>query len=58
MGHRRLIITLIYAQLVDNGSGEFTVKTSRTVEKAYSKVEAGFEHVTEMEGVKTFRKRK
>ncbi len=40
MWHRRLIITLIYAQLVDNGSGEFTVKTSRTVEKAYSTVEA------------------
>jgi hypothetical protein len=58
MGHRRLIITLIYSQLVDNGEGELTVKTARTVEKAYSMVEAGFEYVTEMEGVKIFRKRK
>jgi hypothetical protein len=52
------MIPLIYAQLVDNGSGEFTVKTSRTFEKAYSMVEAGSEYVTEMEGVKIFRKRK
>jgi len=36
----------------------FTVRTAKTLEKAEQLLEVGFEYVTEMDGVKIFRKRK
>jgi integrase len=58
MGHKKLETTLIYTQLIDFGDDEYHVKTAKTVEEACALVEQGFEYVTEMEGVKIFRKRK
>lgn len=57
MGHKTLKATLIYTQLVDFRD-EFHCRTAKTVEEASKLVEAGFEYVTEMGGVKLFRKRK
>lgn len=58
MGHKTLKATLIYTQLVDFREDEFHCRTAKTVEEASKLVEAGFEYVTEMGGVKLFRKRK
>jgi len=58
MGHSRIETTLIYAQLIDFGEEEYTVNVARTVEEATKLVEAGFQYVTEMDGLKLFRKRK
>ncbi|MCW4016883.1 MAG: hypothetical protein NWF06_10975 [Candidatus Bathyarchaeota archaeon] len=37
---------------------EFVSATAKTVEEACKLIEAGFEYITELEGVKLFRKRK
>ncbi len=37
---------------------EFHVKVAKSVQEAKQLLEVGFEYVTEMEGVKLFRKRK
>jgi hypothetical protein len=39
-------------------SDEYLVKTAATVEEVCKLLEVGFEYVTEVEGVKLFRKRK
>jgi len=43
---------------VDWKSEDFVCKTARTLEEASTLIEAGFEYVTELDGVKLFRKRK
>jgi len=59
LGHRNIQNTLIYTHLVEfNVSDEWTCKTAKTIEEASSLIESGFECVTEMVGVKLFRKRK
>jgi len=58
LGHRRLENTLIYTHLVNFKSDEWTCKVAKTVEEASQLIEAGFEYVTEMDGVKLFKKRK
>jgi len=59
LGHRRIDSTLIYTQLVDFECDEdFTCRTARTLEEASQLIEAGFEYVTDIDGVKLFRKRK
>jgi integrase len=58
MGHKRLETTLIYTHLVNFQDDEFTTATAKTIESACKLIEAGFEYVTEMEGVKIFRKPK
>jgi len=58
MGHRKLETTLIYTQLIDFRKEEYHVKTAKTVKQACALVEQGFEYVTEIEGIKIFRKRK
>jgi hypothetical protein len=58
LGHKRLENTLIYTHLIDFQEDEYHVRTAKTIEEACKLVEAGFEHVTEMEDVKLFRKRK
>jgi len=58
MGHRRVETTLIYAQLINFGEDEWTVRVAKTLEEATKLLEAGFEYVTEMDGFKIFRKRK
>jgi len=61
LGHRNIKNTLIYTQLIKNVDGfdpEYISKVARTVEEARMLVEAGFEYVCDVDGVKIFRKRK
>lgn len=37
---------------------EYTVKTAKTVEEAIELIKHGYEYVTEMEGIKLYRKHK
>jgi len=58
LGHKNINNTLKYTQLVDFKDDEYVSKVAKTVEEACQLVEAGFEYVCEMDGVKIFRKRK
>lgn len=59
LGHKKLETTMIYTQLVQFTDEEkFTVRTARDVETASKLLEAGVQYVTEMDGLKLFRKRK
>jgi len=49
---------LKYVHLVNFKEDEWTSKVARTLNEACSLIDAGFEYVTDMEGVKIFRKRK
>ena len=49
--------TMTYTRLVDWKSEDFVCKTS-PLEEASSLIEAAFDYVTELDGVKLFRKRK
>lgn len=50
--------TLIHAHLIRFSDEEFVSAVARTVDEARKLVEAGFEYVTDIHGVKIFRKRK
>jgi len=58
----RIENTLFYIQLAEtifkDVSNQFISKAAKTVKGARSLIEAGFEYVTDMDGVKIFRKRK
>ncbi len=59
LGHRSLFNTLRYTQLVDwKDSEQFVCKVARTLAEASCLIETGFDYVTELDGVKLFRKRK
>jgi len=62
LGHKNIQNTLIYITienaLFTDANDEFHVRTTKTVEEACKLVEVGFEYVTEIDGVKIFRKRK
>jgi len=58
MGHKRIDTTLIYTQLLPFNEEEWTSKTAKTLAEACQLIDAGFEYVTEMDGIKIFRKRK
>jgi len=58
MGHKKLDTTLIYTQLLNLNEDEWTCKGATTVEQATQLIENGFQYVTEMDGIKLFRKRK
>jgi len=62
LGHKNIQNTLIYVNieqaLFQNTNEEFHVATAKTVEEACRLVEVGFEYVTDMDGIKIFRKRK
>ena len=59
MGHKKIATTLIYTQLLQfEKDDNYTCKVAQTVEQATELIENGFEYVTEMEGLKLFRKRK
>ena len=59
LGHRNINNTLIYTHLVSfNDNEEYYSATAKTVEEAKKLIEQGFEYVTDLEGVKLFRKRK
>jgi integrase len=62
LGHKNIQNTLIYVNienaLFQNTNDEFIVKTAKTIEEACRLIEVGFEYVTDMDGIKIFRKRK
>jgi len=62
LGHKNIKNTLIYVQLEEalfrKQSEEYVCKTAKTVKEAKELIEGGFEYVTEIEGIKLFRKRK
>jgi integrase len=58
LGHKDLRTTLRYTQLIDFGTEEFHSATAKTVEEAAKLIEQGFDYVTEIDGIKLFRKRK
>jgi len=59
LGHKDLRTTLRYTQLMETSEDEeFTVRAAKSVDEASKLIESGFEYVTEMDGVKLFRKRK
>ena len=61
LGHRRLDNTLIYIHLakgLTSYSEDDYCKASNTIEEAKALIESGFEYVTEVDGVKLFKKRK
>jgi len=58
MGHKRLETTQKYMHLMNLNDDEWTCKTASTVEEAMRLVEAGFQYVTDMGGLKIFKKRK
>jgi integrase len=59
LGHKKIETTLIYTQLVSFGEeDEFSSATANSVSEAAKLVEQGFDFVTDVDGVKLFRKRK
>jgi integrase len=59
LGHRNIQNTLIYTHLVNfDEDDNYNSATAKTVEEARKLIEAGFEYVCEMDGVKLFRKRR
>lgn len=58
MGHTQIKTTMVYTQLLSINDDEWTCKTAQTVQQATELIENGFEYVTEMDGLKLFRKRK
>jgi integrase len=58
MGHKKLETTQKYMHLMNLNDDEWTCKTASTVEEVTQLVEAGFQYVTDMDGLKIFKKRK
>jgi integrase len=59
LGHKNINNTLIYTHLVSfDGENEFYSATAKTVDEAAKLIEQGFDYVTDVDGVKLFRKRK
>ena len=58
LGHHDLRSTLRYTQLLEFKAEEYHSATAKNIEEAKKLIEQGFEYVTEVEGVKLFRKRK
>jgi integrase len=58
LGHKSIKNTLVYTHLVDFGSDEYVCKIAKTVDDAKVMVEDGFDYVTDIDGMKLFRKRK
>lgn len=59
LGHKRLENTLVYTHLVSFDESEgYTCRVAKNLNEASVLIEGGFEYVTEMDGVKLFRKRK
>ena len=58
LGHKRLENTEIYTHLIEFENEEYHSATAKTIEEAKQLIESGFEYVTDIEGIKLFRKRK
>jgi len=59
LGHKNIETTLIYTQLLQfENQDNYTCKVAQNVKQDKELIEAGFEYVTERDGLKIFRKRK
>ncbi|MDH5374953.1 MAG: tyrosine-type recombinase/integrase [Candidatus Bathyarchaeota archaeon] len=59
LGHKKLETTMFYTQLIHyNEEEEYTCKAATNIKEATELIENGFQYVTEMDGLKLFRKRK
>jgi len=58
LGHKNIRNTLIYTQMAHFHDDDYVSKVAKTVEETCQLVEAGFEYVCEMDGIKIFRKPK
>jgi integrase len=58
MGHKRIDTTLIYTQLLNLNDDEWAVKTATNIKEATELLEAGFEYIQEIDGIRLYRKRK
>ena len=58
LGHKKIETTLIYTQLINLNDDEWTCRTATNVKQSKELIEAGFEYVTEQDGLKLYRKRK
>ncbi len=59
LGHKDLRTTLRYTQLLEAlNNDEYHAKAAKNMTEAMQLIENGFEYVTEMDGIKLFRKRK
>jgi integrase len=62
LGHKEIKSTMKYinieASIFLTESDEYTCKTASTTKEAINLIETGFEYITEMEGLKIFKKRK
>jgi hypothetical protein len=61
--HKDIRNTTIYINIErslyqSNENEEFTVKVAKNLQETYELLKVGFEYVTEIDGVKVFRKRK
>jgi len=58
LGHRSVLSTMIYTQLVNFESDQYHVKIAKGIKEDEELIAAGFEYVTERDGIKIYRKRK
>ena len=58
LGHKSILTTMLYTHLIKFEADNYCSATAQTLDEAKKLVEAGFEYVTDMEGVKLFRKPK
>ena len=58
LGHKKIENPMKYTQLIQFKDNEFEVATAQTVEEAKSILSAGFEYITEKNGIMLFRKPK
>ena len=58
LGHRSITSTMVYTHLVNFEGDEFHTATAKTLKEDEDLLNAGFEYVTERDGVKIYRKRK
>jgi integrase len=58
LGHKNIQNTLVYTHLIKFEGDEYVCKIAKTVDDAKVMVEDGFDYVTDIEGMKLFRKRK
>ena len=58
LGYRHITSTLIYTHLVSFESDDYHVRIAKTLKEDEELLKAGFEYVTERDGIKIYRKRK
>lgn len=58
LGHRSLTSTLKYTHLIPFKQDEYVVKATSNIDEAKQLLESGFDHVTTMDRIDLFRKRK